>query len=464
MLVNFLPAYRATATAVMLAVLAGIMSAMLAGCGCGGPQGSAPVRPAGAGGAGELPGQQTPAVRTSAEFDRAANFQRRKAMETVTVRLIGADGKLTEAKAVPKVILSDAEWKRRLTPEQYRIARGKGTERAFCGGLLNNKEPGIYACICCKLPLFSSEAKYDSGTGWPSFFQPIAAENIREEPDHSLGMVRTEILCPRCDAHLGHVFDDGPPPTRRRYCLNSEVLLFVPKEKIATLAEPADRSQHGADSSSKQSNSTASDTGHLGLAAATTQGKQSQRPAPQRAEAVFAGGCFWCVEAVFEQLDGVLEVVSGYAGGTAETANYQAVSTGKTGHAEAVKIVYDPTRISYEQLLKVHFATHDPTQLNRQGADVGPQYRSAIFYADQQQKELAEAMIADLNAAKVFSRPIVTTLEPLRGFYPAEPKHQDFAACNPNHPYVQAVAMPKVQKVREKFKSLIKTAEGSDGK
>jgi peptide methionine sulfoxide reductase msrA/msrB len=396
-------------------------------------------------------------------------------METVTVRLIGADGKVTEAKAVPKLILSDDEWKRRLTPEQYRIARGKGTERAFCGGLLNNKQPGVYACIGCKLPLFSSEAKYDSGTGWPSFFQPIAAENIREELDRSWGMVRTEILCRRCDAHLGHVFDDGPPPTRRRYCLNSEVLLFVPKDKVASLAEEAEHTGDKPNSSPEQSASAAREPEPVAAAPGASgqpsvsgrpsaSGQQSRRPAIKRAEAVFAGGCFWCVEAVFEQLDGGVEVVSGYTGGTADTANYQAVCTGKTGHAEAVKIVYDPTRISYEQLLKVHFATHDPTQLNRQGADIGPQYRSAIFYADQQQKELAEAMIADLNEAKVFDRPIVTTLEPLRAFYPAEPKHQDFAACNPNHPYVRSVAMPKVEKVREKFKSLVKSEAGSSGK
>ena len=457
----------------------------------------------------DVAGQQ-PAAQATAQSAAAG----RKAMETVTVRLIGADGKLTEAKLVPKLVLPDAEWKRRLTPEQYRIARGKGTERAFCGGLLHNKEPGVYACICCKLPLFSSEAKYDSGTGWPSFFQPIAAENLREEIDRSLGMVRTEILCRRCDAHLGHVFDDGPPPTGRRYCLNSEVLLFVPKDKIGTLAEPAESSGSGPSgsaqpgqsapgysasaaverqSTAEESKPTAEESKPAtvesqapvperlaaaaeSLAAAVrgesaaadvtsaTSGENSQPAAARRAEAVFAGGCFWCVEAVFEQLDGVLEVVSGYAGGTADTANYAAVSTGKTGHAEAVKIVYDPTRISYEQLLKVHFSTHDPTTLNRQGNDVGPQYRSAIFYADQQQKELAEAMIADLQAAKVFKRPIVTTLEPLRAFYPAEPKHQDFVACNPNHPYVRSVAMPKVEKVREKFKSLLKSDASNIGK
>ncbi|MDY0170299.1 MAG: bifunctional methionine sulfoxide reductase B/A protein [Thermoguttaceae bacterium] len=357
-------------------------------------------------------------------------------MPTVRVRVIGPDGQLTPPTEVPKVVLTDAQWRSRLTAEQYRIARGKGTEKAFCGGLLDNKEAGVYACLCCNLPLFESTAKFDSGTGWPSFFKAVATENIREELDRSHGMIRTEILCMRCDAHLGHVFKDGPPPTRLRYCLNSEVMRFVAKDQLHTIAEdPA------------AATGTAS--------AAVTLTSAGEQPA-EFAEAVLAGGCFWCVEAVFRQLDGVVEAISGYSGGTEKTANYKAVSTKRTGHAEAVKIIYDPAKLSYEQLLRVHFATHDPTTRNRQGNDVGPQYRSAIFYANEQEKELAEAFIADLNDAKIFQRPIVTTLEPLKGFYPAEPEHQDFVACNLAHPYVRSVALPKVEKVREKFQDLVK--------
>ena len=150
-------------------------------------------------------------------------------------------------------------------------------------------------------------------------------------------------------------------------------------------------------------------------------------------------------------------MTSGYAGGTAETANYEAVSTGRTGHAESVKIVYDPRKISYEELLKVHFATHDPRTLNRQGNDIGPQYRSAVFYADEEQKRSAEAMIADLDRAGSPRRPIVTTLEPLVAFYPAEAHHQDYVACHLQQPYVKSVALPKVAKVRAKFKDLVKS-------
>jgi peptide-methionine (S)-S-oxide reductase len=174
------------------------------------------------------------------------------------------------------------------------------------------------------------------------------------------------------------------------------------------------------------------------------------------ATAVFAGGCFWCVEAVFEALDGVLDVVSGYAGGSAADANYERVCTGRTKHAEAVQVSYDPARISYEKLLEVFFATHDPTARDRQGPDSGPQYRSAIFYATQQQKQAAEAFIRQLQQSKKYDKPIVTTVEPLEKFYPAEKYHQDFARRNPGHPYVRAWIPAKLQKLRQHFAELLK--------
>lgn len=324
----------------------------------------------------------------------------------VRAKVFNAEGQLVGPLEMPKVVKTDEEWKKQLTPEQFQIARGKGTERAFCGTLLDNKEQGVYVCVCCGLPLFSSDSKFNSGTGWPSFFQPIAKENVAEQADDSHGMKRVEILCARCDGHLGHVFEDGPKPTGLRYCLNSESLVFTVSAEVKKLADPV----------------------------------------AARATAVFAGGCFWCTEAVFEQLDGVSDVTSGYAGGDARRANYKAVCEGDTGHAEAIRITYNPGKLAYEKLLEVFFATHDPTQLNAQGPDSGTQYRSAVFFANETQKQAAEKYIAQLTEKKTYANPIVTTLEPLKEFFPAEEYHQNFVQRNPNHPYIVQQALPKVQK------------------
>ena len=348
----------------------------------------------------------------------------------VRVRLIGIDGKLAAPAETPKLIRSDAEWQRRLTPEQFRILRAKGTESAFCGGLLHEKGAGVFVCAGCALPLFEAGTKFESGTGWPSFFQAIAPENVVEHGGSSHGMVRTEILCARCDGHLGHVFDDGPKPTGRRFCLNSESLNFVAAADLPKLA------------------------------AGGAPAPETATQAASRAEVVLAGGCFWCVEGVFDQIDGVIDVVSGYAGGDASTANYEAVCTGTTRHAEAVKIVYDPGKVPLERLLEVHFATHDPTTKDQQGNDHGPQYRSALFYASEEEKQVAQAFLADLADAKAFDRPIVTTLEPLTTFYPAEAYHQDYVCRNPDEHYIRAIALPKVEKVRKKFKDMLKPEAG----
>ena len=184
-------------------------------------------------------------------------------------------------------------------------------------------------------------------------------------------------------------------------------------------------------------------------------------PASGDATAVLAGGCFWCVEAVYLQLDGVRTVKSGYAGGTADTADYETVCTGTTDHAEAVEIAYDPSKVSYGKLLKVFFSiAHDPTTKDRQGPDTGRQYRSAIFYATPEQKRIAEAYIAQLDAAKVFDRPIVTEVVPLDRFYEAEAYHQNYAARNPGQPYIAFNALPKVQKVRTYYADQLKPASG----
>ena len=173
-----------------------------------------------------------------------------------------------------------------------------------------------------------------------------------------------------------------------------------------------------------------------------------------QSRAILAGGCFWCVEAVYKNLDGVTSVKSGYAGGTADTADYETVSSGRTDHAESVEVVYDPSRITYGQILKVFFSiAHDPTQLNRQGPDTGRQYRSAIFYADDEQQRVAKAYVDQLNKAHVFDRPIVTEVVPLEAFYQAETYHQDYAARNPLNPYIVINAQPKVRKLRSYQKS-----------
>jgi peptide methionine sulfoxide reductase msrA/msrB len=281
----------------------------------------------------------------------------------------------------------------KLTPEEEYVIVGKGTEAPFTGKYLNNKEAGTYVCKRCGAPLYRSSDKFDGHCGWPSFDDEIAgAVKHVQDPDGE----RTEIMCANCGAHLGHVFTgEGLTEKNIRHCVNSISLVFVPAAK-ADANDPND---------------------------------PNSKPSTK---AYFAGGCFWGVDYYLKSAPGVISVTAGYMGGTTKNPTYKQVCTGTTGHAETVEVLFDPNKATYEDLAKLFFEIHDPTQRNRQGPDVGYQYRSAIFYADQQQKQVAERLIEQLKKKGL---KVVTSVEQAKEFWPAEDYHQDYYSKTGGTPY-----------------------------
>ena len=295
---------------------------------------------------------------------------------------------------------SDEELKKKLTSIQYEVTQNDGTEPAFRNEYWNNHEPGIYVDVVSGEPLFSSIDKFDSGTGWPSFTRPLVPENVTTKSDRKFFMVRTEVRSKLADSHLGHVFDDGPPPTGLRYCMNSASLRFIPASKLEE--EGYGQFKH-------------------------LFANKAQHSASAAQVATLAGGCFWGVEELIRKMPGVIDTEVGYTGGSVKNATYKH----HEGHAEAIKITFDPAKVSYEEILEFFFKLHDPTTLNRQGNDIGTSYRSAIFVHNDEQRQVAERVKAKVDKSGAWKRPVVTEIATAKEFWTAEDYHQDYLQKNP---------------------------------
>jgi len=295
---------------------------------------------------------------------------------------------------------SDDELKKRLTPMQYEVTRESATEPPFNNEFWNDHREGLYVDVVSGEPLFSSRDKFDSGTGWPSFTRPVDESSVKKLQDTGFGMTRTEVRSTMADSHLGHVFDDGPRDKGGlRYCINSAALRFIPVEDLQTAGYGDYLPLFGKKNTSES----------------------------RLQVATLAGGCFWGMQDLLRKQPGVVSTEVGYTGGDVPNATYQH----HEGHAEAVRIEFDPTRTSYEKLLLFFFRMHDPTTMNRQGNDVGSSYRSAIFYHDEEQKRIALKVKAEVDASGKWHNPVVTEITPAGPWWRAEEYHQDYLVKNP---------------------------------